>query len=94
MAVNVKLFGVLRVITGKDELDMEANSMREVLDALVDRYGDTVRESLKDERGVALEFLQIFVNGKLCGNMDMQLGNGDRVFLIPPIEGGGAASVN
>lgn len=84
----VKLFSILKVITGKNELEMEVGSVKEIYDMLIEKYGDVMRKSLMDEKGRMLDFLQIFINGVVSRKLDTPLRDGDEVAIIPPVEGG------
>lgn len=86
--MSVKLFSILKVITGKNELEMEVGSVKEIYDTLIEKYGDVMRKSLMDQKGRILDFLQIFINGTVSKNLDAPLRDGDEVEIIPPVEGG------
>ena len=75
--ITVKLFGLLRLETGIKEQQMEAVSVKEVLQNLQDA-------------GIAKEKLRgcvVFVNGENA-NKRKKLTSGDTVVLMPPVAGG------
>ena len=75
--ITVKLFGLLRLESGIKERQMEAASLKEVLQNLQD--AGIPREKL---RGCV-----IFVNGENA-NKRKSLHDGDTVVLMPPVAGG------
>ena len=77
--ITVKLFGLLRLDSGIRQLRMEADSVRQVLDALL---LETDRITKKD-----LEGCVILINGRQ-GNKRSKLKDGDQVVLLSPVAGG------
>ena len=75
--ITVKLFGLLRVESGIKQRQMEAATIREVLQQLQD-----AGISKKDLSGSV-----IFVNGEPAGKRK-KLTDGDLVVLMPPVAGG------
>ena len=75
--ITVKLYGLLRIESGIKEKQLEASSVKEVLDAL----GDCGIPG-KDLNGCV-----IFVNGK-SANKRSKLADGDTVVLMSPVAGG------
>ena len=75
--ITVKLFGLLRLESGIKERQMEAASVKKVLQALAE-----AGISYKDLSGCV-----IFVNGE-ASNKRRKLKDGDTVVLMPPVAGG------
>ena len=75
--ITVKLFGLLRVESGIKQRQMEAATVKEVLQQLQD-----AGISGKDLRGSV-----IFVNGEPASKRK-KLTDGDQVVLMPPVAGG------
>ena len=75
--ITVKLYGLLRIESGIKEKQLEAASVREILDALAD-----CGISRND-----LNHCVILVNGKNA-NKRSKLTDGDTVVLMPPVAGG------
>ena len=75
--ITVKLFGLLRVESGIKERQLEAATVKEVLQQLA---GEGI--SKKDLSGSV-----IFVNGEPA-NKRKKLTDGDLVVLMPPVAGG------
>lgn len=75
--ITVKLFGLLRLESGIKEKQLEAASLKEVLQSLAE-----AGISKKDLSGCV-----IFVNGENA-NKRKKLKDGDLVVLMPPVAGG------
>ena len=75
--ITVKLFGLLRLESGIKERQMEATTVKEVLQQLAD-----AGISKKDLAGCV-----IFVNGENASKR-RKLADGDLVVLMPPVAGG------
>jgi len=75
--ITVKLFGLLRLESGIKQRQMEAATVKEVLQQLAD-----AGISKKDLAGCV-----IFVNGENA-NKRRKLADGDLVVLMPPVAGG------
>ena len=75
--ITVKLFGLLRLESGIKERQLEAATVKEVLQQL-----EKTGISKKDLSGCV-----IFVNGE-SANKRKKLTDGDLVVLMPPVAGG------
>ena len=75
--ITVKLYGLLRIESGIKEVQLEARTVKEVLDHLADRG-----ISQKDLSGCV-----ILINGS-SANKRSKLTEGDRVVLMSPAAGG------
>lgn len=75
--ITVKLFGLLRLESGIKEQQVEASTVKEVLQQLAQ-----MGISAKDLAGCV-----IFVNGE-SANKRRKLTDGDTVVLMPPVAGG------
>ena len=75
--ITVKLYGLLRLDSGLQEKQLEAATVKEVLEQLAD-CGIAPRE---------LNGCVILVNGK-SGNKRSKLTDGDQVVLMSPVAGG------
>lgn len=77
--ITVKLFGLLRLDTGIRELQLEADSVKELHAALLARTDAVSRKEL--------EGCIVMVNGKQA-NKRTRLYPGDEVMLLSPVAGG------
>ena len=75
--ITVKLYGLLRLESGIKEKQMEASSVKEVLEVLAE-----CGISKKDLNGCV-----VLVNGN-SANKRSKLTDGDRVVLMSPVAGG------
>lgn len=78
---RVRLFANLREIAGASQVDVEGDTVAEVVAALVTRYGQDFERRLETAR--------IWRNGNQ-GAPDDPVGDGDELALIPPVSGGAA----
>lgn len=76
---TVRLFANLREIAGSGRLDVDAETVGGVLDALVAAHGDAFRDGLAQSR--------VWRNGDPA-EPDMAVGPSDEVAIIPPVSGG------
>src|SRR2546428_2548808 len=90
-SVKVLLHGAWRSFAGgQKQVDLDAATLREALDALAQRY-PSLRERLRDEHGKLRPHLALFVNdedARLLGWEDAALREGDTVHVIPALSGG------
>jgi molybdopterin synthase sulfur carrier subunit len=90
MAITVRIPTPLRTLTqGKDEVDANGRSVREVLDDLEKHYPG-LRERLLDEKGVR-RFVNIYQNEediRFLENLDTKVKDGDSISIVPAIAGG------
>lgn len=83
--VRVKMFGVLRLDTGVRELELEAGSVRELLEktaAELARRGCTAAAGRDALKGCVTA-----VNGRQV-KPSFRLSDGDEVWLVPAVAGG------
>jgi molybdopterin synthase sulfur carrier subunit len=90
--VTVKFFATIREITGTRSIEVEANTVREVLDLLAERYGKKFTDTVIDAGTNRLkQFFSCMVNGKRIELLDgykTALSDGDAIALFPPVGGG------
>jgi len=90
--VVVKLFTSLREIAGTKETAVEGESVRQILDELVQTYGDKFHNAIFDEKtGNIRRYYSVLVNGRnvyLLGGLDTKLNDGDTISIFPPVGGG------
>ncbi len=90
--VLVKFFATVREATGVKNIEMEANTIREVLDSLQVTFGDRFTQTvIEPSTGNLKQFFSCMVNGKrieLLNGYDTKLVDNDAVALFPPVGGG------
>ena len=88
--VKVRMFATVREAAGAAEVELEASTVREVLEALVRKFGGGMVEAVSGaEQGS--DGLVILVNGRnvqLTRGRDILLDEGDDVAVFPPVSGG------
>jgi len=90
--VLVKFFATVREVTGVKNIEMEAGTIREVLESLQITFGDRFTQTVMDpETGNLKQFFSCMINGKrieLLDGYDTKLADNDAVALFPPVGGG------
>ena len=90
--VLVKFFATVREATGVKNIEVEADTIRQVLDLLQTTFGDRFTQTVIDsETGNLKQFFSCMVNGKrieLLDGYDTKLADNDAVALFPPVGGG------
>ena len=81
--VKVKLFGVFRVDTHTAELEISAEKLKDVFDALHEKLGGAQLES-----GLQFKDAVVYVNGESCRKKSQKLSDGDEIWLLSPASGG------
>jgi len=89
--VKIVFYGALVRVTGEREVEVEASTLREALDRLTAKYGDSFEENIFDATGNPRRFINIYVNGKdvrFLDRLNTTLKHGDEVSIIPAVSGG------
>lgn len=90
--VLVKFFATVREVTGVKNIELDANTIRELLDTLQATYGKRFTETVIDpSTGNLKQFFSCMINGKrieLLDGYDTELQDNDTVALFPPVGGG------
>ena len=88
----MKFFATVREATGVKNIEMDAETIRDVLDSLQVTFGNRFTETVIDpDTGDLKQFFSCMVNGKRIELLDSyatQLVDGDAVALFPPVGGG------
>lgn len=79
--VTVKLFGVYRMDTHVAALDLEADRLDGLLEALN-------RATEENKSSLSFRDATIFINGENCKKKKQSLKDGDEVWLLSPASGG------
>ncbi|MBS7655199.1 MoaD/ThiS family protein [Candidatus Bathyarchaeota archaeon] len=93
MKIKVLLFGHLRAVTGRKEVEFESTHttyVKDVINFLKERFPEFKEILTKLAPG---ESIAILVNNKIALE-NVELKDGDEVALIPPISGGLKLSFN
>lgn len=89
--VIVRLYADLRAAAGKDEVEIDVRSVKDLVDTLVTKFGTPLREALLDQNGRLEQFYRIYVNKRIVAEDEldkMLLADGDIVQMFPPVAGG------
>lgn len=90
MSVTVRVPTPLRPLTqGKDEVSIEAGSVKQVIDRLEVAYPG-IRDRICDDKGVR-RFVNLFANDediRFLQNLETVLADGDSLSIVPAIAGG------
>ena len=78
------------VVEGKNELEVGADTVGEVLRELESKY-PAIKERIKDEEGSLRRFINVFVDGndiRHLKGVETPVQNGSEVCILPAIAGG------
>ncbi len=81
--VTVKLFGVFRVDTHTQQVELEADKLKDVFSALNEKLGHIQMDS-----GLQFKDAVIYLNGESCRKKSQKLADGDEIWLLSPASGG------
>lgn len=87
--IRVKLFANFREFTNTKELELEGETVREILDLLCKRFAGLEELVFKD--GNVRPHINIFINGNNInesGGLEQELHTGDELAIFPPVSGG------
>lgn len=88
---RIRLFSFLRAAAGVPETPGQAGTVRELLDQLVQQFGEPLRRQLFTPGGELRPDISILVNGRnivFLDGLDTALAPGDEIALLPPAAGG------
>jgi MoaD family protein len=87
--VKVRLFHELRTALGESELELEADTISDLIASLISR-NNSVRELIFDTNGKIRAYITFYVNNTAQNPMDLsrKLNDGDLVLLVPTAAGG------
>ena len=87
--IKVRLFANFREFTKTGELEIEGNTVRDVLEIICNNYPGLETILFKD--GNLVPYVNIFLNGEnVIGSvgLDSSIKSGDEVAIFPPVSGG------
>ncbi len=87
--VKVRLFHELRASVGESEVELEADTLNDVVKSLIKKNG-AVKDLLFDSQGQLRGYILFYVNNSVHNPPDLsrKLNDGDLVLLVPPAAGG------
>jgi len=87
--VRVRLFHELRETIGQSELEIEAKTLSDVVESLINRQS-RLKELFFDSKGSLRRYILFYLNNSVQNppNLATKLNNSDLVLLIPPAAGG------
>jgi molybdopterin synthase sulfur carrier subunit len=89
--VKVKIPGPLRkLVDGKDEIEVEAKTIKEVIEKLGE-INPEIKARILDENGEVRRFINIYLNNediRFLKGINTDIKNGDEISIIPAIAGG------
>lgn len=87
--VKVRLFHELRTNVGQSELELEANTLNELVQILIQRYS-SMKELLFDSQGKFREYIFVYINNAVQAPtiLSRKLNDGDLILLVPSAAGG------
>lgn len=90
--VLVKFFATVREVTGVKNIEMDADTIGQLLDSLQETFGERFTQTVIDpSTGKLKQFFSCMINGKrieLLDGYDSKLVDDDAVALFPPVGGG------
>ena len=88
----MKFFATVREVIGVKSIELEADTIRTLLDILKATYGEKFTSTvIEAETGKLKQFYSCMVNGKrieLLDGYETKLSDNDAVALFPPVGGG------
>jgi len=91
MGVTVRIPGPLRRVTnGDSQVDVNASSILEAIDALDSKYPG-IKERLCDEAGEIRYFVNVYLNGedvRFLQGLETTTQSGDELSIVPAVAGG------
>ncbi len=100
LPVSIRFYGLVRDVVGQSHLEMclsQGSTVRDLLEALAERYGERFRQRVMDGPGRLNRFVELIVNGRQVDRtaLDTPLACGDErqeavvnVLVLPPAAGG------
>ena len=91
MSIVVRIPTPLRRLTnGQDKVDVEADSLGGVIDAMNEQYPG-LRDRICDDQGQLRNFVNVYVNGedvRFLQGLETPTTAGDEVSVVPAVAGG------
>ena len=91
MSIVVRIPTPLRRLTdGQDKVDVEGDSLGDVIDAMNEQYPG-IRERICDDQSQLRNFVNVYVNGedvRFLQGLETPTSSGDEVSVVPAVAGG------
>lgn len=88
----MKFFATVREVTGVKNIEMDADTIGQLLDSLQETFGERFTQTvINPDTGKLKQFFSCMINGKrieLLDGYDTKLVDDDAVALFPPVGGG------
>lgn len=93
MKINVIFLATFRDVTGTSQttVDVEGNTVGDVIDTLVSKYGDRFKNEVLAPDGNIIKYVKVFRNGNFIDRnapLKNPVNEGDTLAFIPPVVGG------
>jgi len=93
MEINIKIFSILREATGASEgtMEIEGNTVGNVVDALVTQYGDKFNHEIFQPDGTIKPGIKLLLNGSFVDSaspLQDTVSEGDTLSFLPAMFGG------
>ena len=90
MALSVNLYGLLRVLIGRQEMELpwQGGTLREMIAQMADQYGKVVRDELLDEKGELDRAYAVFIKGERVDDLSVRIEEGNEVVITSMLAGG------
>jgi len=87
--VKVRLFHELRSTLGQSEIELEANTLNDVVESLISSNG-SVKELFFDAHGKLRSYITFYINNTPQNPPELtrKLNDGDLILLVPTAAGG------
>lgn len=89
--IKLRVFYELIDVIGAHELEVQADSLIELLNMIVKKYGERAKRAMFDNSERFHEHLLVYVNNRYIKREEyneVQLKDGDLVMIMPPVGGG------
>jgi MoaD family protein len=89
--VELVTFTNIKQIIGKKQLEVFADTVEDLIDKLIEQYGEVFKEELLDKEGDLKKVYRIVVNGRninLLDGFQTKFKDDDMVVIMPAIAGG------
>lgn len=90
MSLLVEIFGYLRVVLGKKEIELEwpGGTLLEMIQHLDDQYSGATSQELLDENGELDRAYIVFLKGERIYGLSTRIEDGDQVVITSMLAGG------